>query len=221
MNIVNTPKLDAINWRNFCFFFAVLILLIALYPLSVFWRVSKAEQKLFGRSYLIPMSFQERRYTDEPTPASFGTMTYSFQRQGKQVRVYKQLINGFQHTYGSALVSFELGENASDLLFRLNEYLEEYFGKDGKSKYHYLNTKKDLANNAIGRIVGTEARIQGLNGRNARNFLISRILCEIENGRVINHYLDPRVQQLPSLEKYGCPGLPCDGYDKSPSSKCG
>lgn len=154
-----------------------IMLLAALYQLSVFWRVSRAEQKLFGRSYLIPMSFQERQYNEEPTAASFGTKTYSFKRQGNEVKVYKQLINGFQHTYGSALVSFELGENASDWIFRINEYLEAYFGKDGKSIYHYLDTKKDLANNAIGRKVGTEARSHGLLGRNARNFIISRILC--------------------------------------------
>ena len=216
MHAVNNPnahKTNRLGALGICA--AALILVVALYPLSVFWRVSKAEQKLFGRSYLIPMSFQVRQYNEEPTAASFGTNTYSFERQGKTVRVYKQLINGFQHTYGSALVSFELGEDTSDAMFRFNEYLEAYFGKDGKSEYHYLDTKKDLANNAVGRNIGTEARNQRLYGRDARNFIITRILAGTERGEVINHYLDPRVRCLPSLRQYGCPGLPCDVYDKS------
>lgn len=215
MTNTNAKWIQSSRSSTFIFFVIAFMLLAALYPLSVFWRVSRAEQKLFGRSYLIPMSFQERQYNQEPTAASFGTKTYSFKRQGNEVKVYKQLINGFQHTYGSALVSFELGENASDWIFRFNEYLEAYFGKDGKSIYHYLDTKKDLANNAIGRKVGTEARSRGLLGRNARNFIINRILCEIENGVVINHYLDPRIRELPSLKQFGCPGLPCEDYDKS------
>lgn len=192
-----------------------MFLICGLYFLSVFWRVSRAEQKLFGRSYLIPMSLTHPEYTEAATANSFGTKTYSFKQQGKTVRVFKQLINGFQHTYGSALVSFEIGESASDKIFRINEYLESYLGRDGKSAYFYLDTKKDLFNNALGRRIGGEARHLGLHGTEARNYIIAHVLKAMDSGEAINHYLDPRILSLPSLTQYGCPGLPCDRWDKS------
>lgn len=185
--------------------------MFSTYIVSIFWRVSVAEQKLFGRSYLIPMAMQLRQYTDEPVPESFGSMTYRFRRQGKEVVVYKQMINGFQHTYGSALTAFELGEAPSDMLFRMNEYAEAFVAfltRDSRLHYRYLDTKKDLSNNAVGRRIGDEARSRGLCGRDARNFMLQRILNEVEDGNVISHYLDPRVADLPSPQQYGCPGLP-------------
>lgn len=205
--------------RILCSLLLISIASALLYCGSIFWRVSRAEQKLFGRSYLIPMSFECRQYDQAPTPESFGTATYSFRQQNRQIRVYKQLINGFQHTYGSALVSFELGDTISDLMFRFNEYIEAYLGRDGKSAHFFLDTKKDLANNATGRSIGAEARNNGLSGRNARNFIISRILTGMENGEVINHCFDPRVRQLPELRVLGCPGLPCDVYEREAAAK--
>lgn len=182
--------------------------IVGTYVLSIVWRVSAAEQELFGRSYLIPRSWHPRQYTDPPIPESYGAYTYVYSRHGREFKVYKQLINSFQHAYGSALASFELGSVPADLLFRANEYLEAYLEKDGRSVRHYLDTKKDLANNFVGRTIGMECKASGVRGRQAELLIQERVLDAMESGAVINHFADPRVAHLPRLEEYGCPGLP-------------
>jgi hypothetical protein len=190
------------------FLVAFLLAMFAAYPLSVVWRVSLREKTLFGRSYLIPLSATVPQYTNSPTPESFGTSTYVFDRNGTKVIVYKQLINGFQHAYGSALAAFELGAVCSDLLFRANEYFEAYLLKDGSSEKHYLDTEKDLANNAVGRTIGVRVKSMTLSGKDADDRIVKEVLRAMDSGEVINNYLDPRVERLPSREEFGCPGLP-------------
>ncbi len=195
------------HWRVL-FVILCLFVLCAAYPLSVIWRVSLREQQLFGRSHLIPIAINVPQYTNPPTPESFGTGTYVFVRNGTKVIVYKQLVNGFQHAYGAALAAFELGSFNSDILFRVNEYFEAYTSKDGSTEKHYLDTEKDLANNAVGRKIGERVKSMKLSGKQADDRIVQEVLKAIDTGEVINNYLDPRVERLPSREEFGCPGLP-------------
>jgi hypothetical protein len=193
--------------RRGLFAFLIPVIILACYIASILWRVSFAEQELFGRSDLIPLSLSPRRFTAPPMPESFGDPTYTFLRQGKTLRVYEQLINSFQHAYGSALVSFELGDSLSDLLFRANEYFEAICWRNSGTEDFYLDTKKDLGNNAVGRAIGQEAKQQNLAGANADKFILNKILGSIDKGVVYTHFDDPRVKLLPSLREYGCPLL--------------
>jgi hypothetical protein len=182
--------------------------LLGLYVLNIIWRVSVAEQVLFGRSCLIPLTLSPRIYDQPPTADSYGSGTYEVAIGGKTINVYKQLINGFQHTYGSALAAFEIGNSNADMLFRANEYVEAYLCKDGRTLKHFLDTKKDLSNNAVGRRIGQSARDLRLSGQDADVYMVKRVLEDIDQGAVLGHFLSPRVQSLPSLEEYGCPWLP-------------
>lgn len=183
-------------------------ILSALYVVSILWRVSVYQQRVFGRSELIPMSLSPRPYTRFPTMNTYGAFTFNININGRPLAVHKQVINGFQHAFGSALAAYELGEGASDVLFRLNEYMEAYCTPDGSRFSHYMDTKKDLHNNAVGRAIGIEARRLGLRGSTADRYIAARVLNAIQNQEVIHHWLDPSVRSLPSLEAYGCPGLP-------------
>jgi len=186
----------------------VALALAGAYVLTVTWRVSVAEQSLFGQSHLVPLSLKKPQFTEYPTPDSYNGGTYSYVRAGKFVRVHKQMINGFQHTYGSALTAFELGEFPADILFRANEYFEAYSCKNGRSSNHYIDTRKDLFNDRVGRLIGMEARNKGLFGRRAEKYIIAKVLQAMDSGIVLPHYRDPRVPLLPTLEEFGCPGLP-------------
>lgn len=190
------------------------ITLLALYVFSVIWRVSAYEQKVFGRSELIPMSLQPRKFTEIPSMETYGAFTYDIQVNHKPLRVHKQVINGFQHAFGSGLVAYELGEQIADLLFRANEYVEAYFSGDGRRYSHYMDTRKDLYNNMIGRAIGMEARQKNLTGGAADRYISARVLNSIQNREVIPHWLEPKVKDLPSLEEYGCPGLPHPSSDE-------
>lgn len=198
------PRVTA---RNFVLLLATMVALGGIYVLSVVWRASVAEHKWFGKSELIPLAMTQRKFTEPASADSFTFGTFTFIREGKPVAVHKQLINGFQHTYGSALAAFELGETPADLLFRANEYAEAIFCKDRVKPKHLMDTKKDLWNNAVGRRIGCEARERRLQGAEADDFIARRVLRAIENGEVLKHYLDARVQSLPIPERSGCPGL--------------
>jgi hypothetical protein len=184
------------------------VVLLVLYVFSVIWRVSAYEQKIFGRSDLIPMSINPRKFSEIPTMETFGAFTYNITVNGKPLRVHSQVINGFQHAFGSALVAYEVGEQFSDFIFRLNEYMEAYCTKDGRRYSHYMDTRKDLYNNTIGRAIGLEAKQKGLQGGAADRYIAARVLNSIQHREVIPHWLEPEVNDLPSLEDYGCPGLP-------------
>lgn len=134
------------------------VLLLGTYVLSIVWRASCEEQKVFGRSDLIPLTLKPQNYNEPPTPESFGTQTYACKLRGKTTAVCKQYINSFQHAYGSALASRELGTEAADYLFRANEYCEAIWCRNSGSSNFYWDTKKDLVNNAAGREIGQRSK---------------------------------------------------------------
>ncbi len=187
---------------------AASVSLVGLYCLSVVIRVSEAEQTWFGRSTLIPLAIRYPNYNLPGSSESYFSPTYDFSRpDGKTVRVHKQLINGFQHAYGSALVRYELGRRFSDYLFRANEYAESYvFCRKSCGTLDYaLDTRKDLANNAIGRSIGTQARHHKI--EDGYNFILSQTLRYSDEGVIYPHLKDPRVANLPTEEQFGCVGL--------------
>lgn len=180
---------------------------LALYVFSILWRVSFAEKHLFGSSRLIPLSWHKQVPTEPGNASTFNEFTCPYKRNGKTIHVYKQLVNSFQHAYGSALAAYELSEVPADLLFRANEYTEAIFSNASGTQPWYLDTKKDLHNNSVGREIGLEARKRGLNGLDAEKFIIAETLKASDDGRIYNHFLDKRTLQLAPLEEYGCPGL--------------
>ena len=186
---------------------AVILIASLVYVSTIFWRVSVAEKEQFGQSCLIPLTWCKRKYDRPATTSSFGDATYDYSRSGKVVQVHAQLINSFQHGYASALTAYELGAPASEFLFRVNEYLEAIFCRDAGTTYFYLDTKKDLFNNAIGRAIGVEARRFALNGPDADDYLVTEILTALNSKRLITHYSDPRVATLPSYDESGLPLL--------------
>ncbi len=212
---VSTPlKCEKSKLKSVVAIAMIPIALLALYVFSVIWRVSAYEQKVFGRSELIPMSLQPRKFTEIPSMETYGAFTYDIQVNHKPLRVHKQVINGFQHAFGSGLVAYEFGEQIADLLFRANEYVEAYLSGDGRRYSHYMDTRKDLYNNMIGRSIGMEARQKNLTGGAADRYISARVLNSIQNREVIPHWLEPEVKDLPSLEEYGCPGLPHPSPDE-------
>lgn len=194
--------------------FAVCVALAGLgvlaYCLSVFWRVSAAEELCFGRSNLFGKVFSHSppKFDEPPVSGSFGSRTFSYERNGQTVHVHYHLINGFQHTFGSALTAFEVGSALSDFGFRVNEYRDAYLSSYGRTLDHWLDTKKDLANNIVGREIGLKARRLQLNGRAAEQYMIDETLKALEDGRVISHPHSPKVSRLPGLDAFGCPLLP-------------
>ncbi len=185
------------------------LLVTGIYTLSIVWRVSWYQQMLFGRSALIPLSLTPRAFTDYPTTVdAYGTPTYQVEINGQKFAIHRQFINGYQHTFGSALASYEIGEHLADYIFRLNEYMEAYCWRDGQRYPHYRDTKKDLYNNSVGRRIGSDVRQLGLLGTEAERKMSDLVISAMYNKEVILHYHDPLVDKLPSLEDYGCPGLP-------------
>lgn len=180
--------------------------------LNVCWRVSIAEYEQFGRSTLLPVSFSQRKYNEPATPASFRNSTYTYKRKdGTSVHVHKQLINGFQHSYGSALADYEIGSSFADMLFRANEYAESYlFCRDTDTEKYSLDTRKYLSNNALGRDIGENAHKLHMSGAQAYNYILSETVKAVDSNKVLPHFLDPRVALLPSESKMGCPGLRSD-----------
>jgi len=133
--------------------------------------------------------------------------SYSFNQHGKILHVHSQLVNGFQHAYGSALAAFELGVMPADLLFRANEYAEAIFSGRSGSQPFYLDARKDLSNNTFGRAIGDRARKLGLSGAPAEKYMKEEVVRALAQGQVFSHWRDERVPALPSLEEYGCPAL--------------
>lgn len=196
---------------------AVLFLLspaviVGTYVLNVCWRVSIAEYEQFGRSTLLPVSFKQHAYDEPPSESSYGADTYTFVRpDGSTVRVYKQLINGFQHAYGSALADFEIGRTLADYLFRANEYAESYvFCRNTDTEDYSLDTRKDLANNAVGRRIAQTVKQENLHIDDAYARILKDTVEAVDSERVLPHFRDPRVAQLPPESSFGCPGLPAE-----------
>lgn len=176
---------------------------------SVGWRVGEAETRYFGRNHCLPLWRKQPDYSEPATADSYGAGTFEFtQNDGRKLRVYKQLINGFQHSYGSALVALELGDAASDFMFRANEYFEAYAKPSGKTYEHLLDTRKDLHNNKVGRRIAADAIALGLRGQAADDYVVSELLKAIDDGRIIKDFRSARVDLLPTPDEYGCPFLP-------------
>src|SRR5262249_25292920 len=187
---------------------ALAVAIVGAYLSSVIWRVSIAEKKLFGCSYLLPMSRKKAAYNECPSRLSCGDGTYSFISAGKLVPVHKQMITGFQHVFASALIAFEVSDGAADILLRAYEYGETFLSSHGSSIRHYQTCRKDLFNNRVGRAIGADAKSKGVFGRQAQKYIVGRVLQAMDSNIVIPHYRDARVRLLPSPEQYGCPGLP-------------
>ncbi len=187
--------------------FTVAIFAIAAYTLSIVWRVSTTEQAIFGRSDLIPLTLEPKQFDQPPTQESYGKNTYTYMVRGQPVQVYEQLLNSFQHLYGSALVSYEIGELGADLLFKANEYFEAICWRNSGTLNFYLDTKKDLANNEVGRKIGAEVKARGLTGAPAEQFMVDKIFMALDGGLAYKNCSEYRVTQLPSLNNYGCPLL--------------
>lgn len=194
--------------RTFCMFIMIPIVVLSIYVLSVIVRVSVFEQKVFGRSALIPMSLNPRRFSEIPTMETYGAFNYNITFRGKPLLVHRQIINGYQHCFGSALVTSELGAEFADYLFRANEYMEAYCCRDGARMSHILDTRKDLHNNTVGRRIARQAAKLNLEGEVLENYLSDETLQAIRDRKVISHWLDREVQGLPTSHEYGCPGLP-------------
>lgn len=73
-------------------------------------------------------------------------------------------------------------------------------------EYH-LDTRKDLANNAIGRSIAKKARKSNLNNPNAYAYILSESVRAVDSKMALPHFKSPRVAQLPSAAEMGCPGL--------------
>ncbi|HEY9686797.1 MAG TPA: hypothetical protein V6C52_07480 [Coleofasciculaceae cyanobacterium] len=195
---------------------ALLLLIPGLYVLSILWRVSLAEQQAFGRSDLLPLSWNRPKYSISNglhIADAHGSGTFLFNRDGEKVIVWRQKVNGFQHIYGSALAAYELGDKPAGLLFCGNEYMEAYadliFDLDGIEQSDLRDRRKDLRHNAIGRKIGLDAKTNGLRGVEADHYIRQRILALVDQGGgYIPHYNSPLVDQLKSESDMGCPGLP-------------
>ncbi|MBX9770880.1 MAG: hypothetical protein K2X29_05895, partial [Candidatus Obscuribacterales bacterium] len=185
-----------------------LVLLIALYVLSIVWRVSVAENEYFGRSELIPLRLPPRKFDSPPVLTSFGHKTYSFDSPTGRMVVWRQKINGFQHMYGSALACLELGDYCADKLFCMNEFAEYLCDWNGVDPSDLLDRKKDLVNNSLGRSIGLAARKARLKGHQAEEHIVKEcILAVNSNPEFLSGYLDPRVLVL-SEDRLGCKFLP-------------
>jgi len=195
-------------FRLFAKVFLVSLFCLAGYVLSVLWRVSLAEEAVFGCSKLIRIgTFQKR--LDMPAPAMYpGNKTLLNNFEGKEIRAYSQKINGFQHLYGSALVCFELGAEFATLLFAANEFAEYTFDYDGVRAEDLLDRRKDLINNRLGRRLGSRLRAVCY-GSEAEQRLIRLCVEAMESSNeFLPHFIDQRVLKEPDEAKLGCPFLP-------------
>ena len=61
--------------------------IFGFYVLSIVLRASLAEQKLFGRSYLVPLTLSPKQFDQPPTTDSYGSGTYKFLRDGNLIRM--------------------------------------------------------------------------------------------------------------------------------------
>lgn len=183
------------------------ILILAAYVLSVIWRVSLAQQQIFGRSELIKFA-QSRDFNQKPVPPYWGQPTYSVLYHGKKIVVFRQKINGFQHMYGSALADFELGTRLSKALFAANEWAEFIFDYNGVSTEDLMDRRKDLANNKLGRKLGELARQKGLHGKAAEEYLKDLSVAAMDHPEFLPYFVDIRWLSLGDEASLGCPYLP-------------
>lgn len=198
-------------WRGVALMLIVGLLscgILAAYVADVVWRVSVAEAEVMGKSMLIkfPSSYH---FEAPPTEASCGGQTYQIDTKLGKMTVWSDKINGFQHSYGSALTAYELGDSLSEKLFCANEWAEWFFDHNGVSQTDILDRRRDLANNKIGRNVGIRARKLGLKGNTADNYIRDQLLLALEVDHTIyTHPYQLRTLALPDEAALGCPYLP-------------
>jgi hypothetical protein len=183
------------------------VLIVAVYVLSVIWRVSLAEQQVFGRSELIKMG-SSRDFDQPPVLPYFGQKTYTVQYHGTKIVVFRQKINGYQHMYGSALADFELGTRLAKLLFAANEWAEFCCDYNGVSIEDLMDRRKDLANNRLGRKLGEVARQKGLTGAAAEEYLKDLSVTAMDHPEFLPYFVDRRWLALGDEASLGCPYLP-------------
>jgi hypothetical protein len=183
------------------------ILLLAAYVLSVIWRVSLAEQQVFGRSDLIRVG-QTREFNQPPVPPYWGQPTYSCLYHGQKLVVFRQKINGYQHMYGSALADLELGTRLSKLLFAANEWAEFLFDFNGVSTEDLMDRRKDLANNKLGRKLGEAARQKGLRGAAAEEYLKDLSVTAMDHPEFLPYFVDVCWLVIGDEASQGCRYLP-------------
>jgi hypothetical protein len=183
------------------------ILVIGVYVVSVIWRVSLAEQQVFGRSDLIKFT-TSRDFNEAPVPPYWGQPTYSVSYHDKKIVVFRQKINGYQHMFGSALADLELGPRLSKLLFAANEWAEFCCDYNGVSTEDLMDRRKDLANNKLGRKLGEDARQKGLTGSSAEEYLKNLSVTAMDHPEFLPHFMDRRWLALGDEASLGCPYLP-------------
>lgn len=190
---------------------------LGLYVVSILWRVSVAEHEVMGKDLMLHVLKSEREFSEPPTRDSYLAATFTQQYKSVNFNVWRDKINGFQHTYGSALAAYEFGEMFSDKLFAANEFAEWMFDRNGVQYRDLRDRHRDLANNKIGRQIATEARLAGYAGHDADEYMRDRIVKAIEFDKtVITHWCDPKVDTLPTEAELGCPFLPTlNGFDCS------
>lgn len=157
----------------------------------------------------------DKQFNLPPTIDSFMAQTFMQDYKTLSFPVWRDKINGFQHSYGSALAAYELGDCLSDKLFVANEFTEWLFDRDGVSERDLRDRHRDLSNNKVGRKIGVDAWKAGLRGRDADEYIRDHIVIGIEFDRtVITHWRNPVIDTLPSEAAMGCSNLPrINGFD--------
>ncbi len=188
---------------------------LGIYVLSILWRVSLAEHQVMGKDLMLHVLKSDKQFNCPPTFESKLAATFVQNYKTLKFNVWRDKINGFQHTYGSALAAYEFGDYFSDKLFVANEFAEWLCDKNGVQIRDIRDRHRDLSNNQVGRRIGFEARQAGLIGHDADEYIRDHIVVAIEfDHSVITHWLDPAVDSLPSEAALGCPNLPTkNGYD--------
>lgn len=183
--------------------------LLGVYVLSILWRVSQAEHEVLGRDLMLHVFKSDKQFSEPATIDSYMSMTFDQDYKTVKLNVWRDKINGFQHSYGSALAAYEWGEYLSDKLFVANEFAEWLFDRDGVSERDLRDRHRDLANNKVGRRIGVDAWKSGLLRKNADEYIRDHIVAAIEyDHSVITHWRNPMIDSLPSEAEMGCPNLP-------------
>ena len=189
--------------------------LLGVYVLSVVWRVAQAEHEVMGKDMMLFVFKSNKQFTQPATIGSYLSTTFEQDYKTVKLNVWRDKVNGFQHTYGSALAAYEWGDFLADKLFVANEFAEWLFDRNGVSERDPRDRHRDLSNNKVGRKIGVEAWKSGLLRKNADDYIRDHIVAAIEfDHSVITHWRDPIIDSLPSESAMGCPNLPTiNGFD--------
>ncbi len=155
-----------------------------------------------GRDLMLRAFNSNNQFNSPGTLASQLESTFVQNYKSLKFDVWSNKINGFQHTYGSALAAYEFGDYFSDKLFVANEFAEWFFDKNGVQERDLRDRHRDLANNKVGRKIGVDARQAGYIGHDADEYMRDHIVAAIEfDHSVITHWLDSAVDSLPPKQR--------------------